>query len=63
MDYPSLEEQNIIRLSLHFYDATGFAKPQVAFDSQPAYISTDTDWGRKVFGVYEAEWIQNHDFV
>ena len=26
----------------------------VAFDSQPAYISTDTDWGRKVFGVYEA---------
>lgn len=25
----------------------------VAFDSQPAYISTDTEWGRKVFGVYE----------
>lgn len=26
----------------------------VSFDSAPQYISTDTDWGRKVFGVYEA---------
>ena len=44
-----LEELNI---SLHSHQNPTF-KSEVAFDSQPAYISTDTEWGRKVFGVYE----------